>query len=491
MPRQTFAIERFNMGLVTALDVRDINPDACADGSKDLEASSAEGTLYGRKADLNAARSNITAATILAAMIRKVDGGQCLVNATASACYANDNGDDTRTLTLSISNPSSITVFNREARVGADTPQFVGYTGDPATTLVSGDCELSRHTGATTQNPIMSTAGLNQGNLDRSKVYYYKISLTYDDYQESPLNATQTDNILGAPIVWCYSAFPGITVQFRVDDTFWNNGRFTAANLYRAESLGPSLASAPGTQYRLVGTYAKDASGWSTASGYHHRTVDDRGDIGQTYETRTGCPETLDTNFVKYKLGAMVNSDFVVAKCDSSLLDDATHMIFKSKSNRPDMFNWIEDYLRIPTIPNCITSYAGRLFAFDSSTMYRINTDGMYIEDALVGVGVSGANCALGTEHGLFILDKASPYVYDGSSVIPIGSPIIDKYRAESWTRPAVLFHQASGSVLFANLGGGQAYVWNIAKKRWDLWTFTAAGCGYTDLNGALWMTTG
>ena len=51
MPREELNIERFDVGLVTAIDPKDVSLDASTDGSVNLEAMTAHGRLKGRLVD--------------------------------------------------------------------------------------------------------------------------------------------------------------------------------------------------------------------------------------------------------------------------------------------------------------------------------------------------------------------------------------------------------------------------------------------------------
>ena len=44
------------------------------------------------------------------------------------------------------------------------------------------------------------------------------------------------------------------------------------------------------------------------------------------------------------------------------------------------MFNWIEDYLVLPSTPTALASFQGRLYAFDKQNTYRIDPNNLIIE---------------------------------------------------------------------------------------------------------------
>jgi hypothetical protein len=346
------------------------------------------------------------------------------------------------------------------------------------------------------------------GALAQTTQYFYKVSIEYDNYEESILSAQEPAMAIGVGLaipMFSYHPLPGyssVQIIIKIPDAIVENPRVTAVNLYRAESvweqtaagLDPPPVIVADSLYRQIIRIPKTDSAWvstipgswyggyppgfvsddSSAHGY--RYTDIGGDDGQTYEDRTGISGTLDSNFVNYKLSAVVNSQFVIAQCQHSEITDAGLMIFKSKANRPDMFDWIDDFIKMPTMPVCMLGFNGRLFVFDGGSMYVVNIDEMFIEDAMQGVGVGSPFSALATHHGLFILDRNMPWVHDGTELIPLGAAIIDKWRNQTWDQYSmVAWHERSGAVLFMDLSHGVAFAYSIASKRWDYWTLPAS----------------
>jgi len=312
-----------------------------------------------------------------------------------------------------------------------------------------------------------------------SRKYYYKAAFQYDGYQHSPLSSVST----AAPIS---TNGKQITIDLTNIDEL--STRISHILLFKAS--GPVSGGQPDSFYRLVKAIATDDFGW-VISGVTASFVvqDDLETTGSAYESLSGMPETLPDSMVNYTLSAAVNGYLFVANCFHTSLPDASHMIFRSKIARFDMFDWSTDFIKLPIVPTAIVGYAGRLFVFDEVNTYKINPDGMYIEDRYEGIGCLSPRSVVVTERGMFYCDRNNIYAHDGRTPIPIGEPIRvpnSSTNSIGWTsaghtnhKPVLGYLARKEYVVIAvsDVGGRDLFfVFNIAKKRWDLWTVPAGG---------------
>lgn len=507
MPTETLNIDGFHQGIVSSPDPKDIDINAASD-STDVEPQADEGKVEGRLQDV-AVTSSVIAGASHSATVRNDDGTADVFYLASGRLYVTKNFPSGTTTDLGvITNGGSIAVFNREVRVAGDPPKLVRYNG--ASFIVEDAEQVAPPSGVTLQDDALrlvvtpididvtrhwqdedkkwASGEFNAlhpggGSLDFNTVYFYRIAFVYDHTQESVLetqatgtwffespNTQNVPRLSGEPRLGPYS----LGVDIYLLASLWDSPtRKTGIVLYRAE-VPTHRGGAPTTVYTHVATINLTDAGWATAfTTYKKFRVVDDGRMGPSYEDRNGLSETLTSNFVNYKLAVMADSALVAANCTKTGLDDASHMIFKSRANRPDMFNWIEEYMKLPIIPTAMASFGGRLFVFDSNSMRRVNLSGMYVEDALEGVGALGARSVLVTEFGMFIAAPAMAYMHDGRTLQPIGATIATEWKAWAADPIVTVFHQDSNSIVFFKPGNlATAYVYNLAGKRWDKWTF-------------------
>ena len=358
-------------------------------------------------------------------------------------------------------------------------------------------------------------SSLTSGNVGvflNTKKYYYALSAVYDGYQEGVLSTPVT--IIPNQFSTTTTNSMKVTISLRGLSSL--SKRISHVNLYRAESS--SLQSdKPDGFFRLLKTIPLDSSWssvsdsfWESASSnvYREYVYDDNSQAGATYEAINGISEVIDNSIVNYALSTQLNGHHVVAKCFHADLPDAERYIFKSKPGKFDQFDWTADFVRLPTIPTAITAFAGRIYAWDENTMYRINLDGMYIEDTYKGIGCIGNQAFEVTEYGMCFCDHQNIYLHDGKQPMIISENIKD---GDSVPRPTTLdgatvvsldlswdgkaasagankagicieFDSKRGSFLIfwshaASSDPSRAYAWayNLARKRWDLLAVTTS----------------
>lgn len=271
------------------------------------------------------------------------------------------------------------------------------------------------------------------GPFTNARKAYYKASYIYDGYQESPM--------MSEPVIFNTTA--GQSVQLRMLCYKNMSARVTGINIYRAES--DQAASAPQGYYRqVVSIDLTSILGWAKTiyeaaawGNYYEYTYTDIGSYGVSYEANTEISEDITDTNVNYKLQCLYAGYHFVANCYSSYYDDATHILFRSKLNAPDMFDISTDYLKLPVIPTAMAAYGGYVWVFDKSHIYRINPQNMVIEDVTSGAGCIGYRAVTVTEEGMFFADERTIWMYNGQNLADIGFPIQTAYDS-SW-----MSHQA------------------------------------------------
>ena len=329
-----------------------------------------------------------------------------------------------------------------------------GSTADFGVKISPGD-----ETDADAEDPVNFVAGNN---------YYYKLSFIYDGFQESPLT------------LYADKYTPAVNLENLLLTVFMKkpvSPRATHVVLYRKKGADEF--------YKMVKEVKLSASWMAADTDSFKKVILDNGKSGATYESITGMPEGLRGTSVNYALSTQHDSSLVIANCDHAEINNGTHFVFKSQPGNLSVFNWAQDYLVLPNIPTAIKSYSGKLFAWDSGNMHRINMQNMAVEDSYEGVGCFGENAVLVTDLGMFFCDGNNMYMHTGSNLSPIGDAILQSSEGDlayAWhnithdTPVQIGYNAKTSSVYFCfnhkPVTGDNVYkawVYNIRLKRWDL----------------------
>tara|TARA_Y100000031_G_C8249225_1_gene399633 strand:- start:1311 stop:4823 length:3513 start_codon:yes stop_codon:yes gene_type:complete len=336
-----------------------------------------------------------------------------------------------------------------------------------------------------------------------NKKLFYKVSFTYDGYQESPLSeetwTLANDNDLQK----------SVSVKIQLDRPSEINSRVSHINLYRAN--GPesiSDADKPLGLYRLV--ESRPSTAWVNKYQSVAYIEDTSDALTGSYESRSGISETMTNTTVRWGIGTVAAGCLIVGDCGTDEFSDASTYLFKSKPGDFDKFNWSMEYLRLPFKPVAITSFQGRVYCWSTNTMLRINPDQFYIEDTFDGFGCLNKKAVIVTEHGMFFADKNNIYMHNGQSPVPIGVPIIQftdedspsgkgyiEIAADNADKVVMSFDAKRGAVIcFMNNDDTEddastAFVYNVNKGRWDIWSHTALTDAVTGEDGYIYQTDG
>jgi hypothetical protein len=316
--------------------------------------------------------------------------------------------------------------------------------------------------------------------------YYWKASFVYDGYQYSPLSevlATQTNG---------GGVFSARSLSIAIRDISQIPSRVTSIAIFRSRS--PESDASPTEFYRQVTLINLDTATF-TISGVVATivVVDDVDDVGAPYSQITGMPESLETSMVNYALSTSHNGSLFVTKCFKKELDGASHFLFRSKPSRYDMFDWSNDFLRLPDLPVAMATFAGKVWVFTHTKTFMINADGLYIEDTFEGIGADNDRSVLVAETGMYVCNKSGIWVSDGRKFTNIASPIESKSTAVSgvvsWRDvthtsygPIIIGDFKNNSVLFVvstdSNGSNMAFVFNYLKNTWEYWTLKSSSDG-------------
>ncbi len=534
MSRERFGISDFSLGIIKRMDAEDIPYNAASD-SNNIDGDAPEGQLQAIPASLTV--STLATASRLFEWIKRLDGSWNLIHVDAANInvMADFYGAPSAAITPVACAATSMVSHNEEVHVA------VGNDGGsaPSAPNWTGYCDYGQFGGATlgwkslsavlarpamgADYNISTTGHTGTTTFDAAKIYKYNISFVYDGVQESPLgNGVQTFSIAA------YGSDPDyVTVRIRLETVANLNVRVTGLKLYRKEydSLG-NETSLWKLQQQISTTAAVgyvDRSGsnisWVTdVAAKYIDYVDNNTDILSSYEEQSGMPETLTSSDVYYTLNTDLNAFHFVAGCAKAGLPDATMMMFRSKQYRYDMFDWSQDFLKLPTTPTALKAFGGKIYAFDENSIHRINPDGMYIEHSTTGIGCLSQRSIVITDYGMFWCDNKNAYWHDGSQIRSIGDAVRQDYTSSAfWSgfssdyttghqglTPIVVFHAPKNYILFimpdyAPLNGvSNVWAYHVQKQRWDKWTsFTACpaitvGFGaFSGRNGEVYVSDG
>ena len=320
--------------------------------------------------------------------------------------------------------------------------------------------------------------------------YYYKVSYIYDGYQEGPLSDSYWSH-------YDAQSRAKLSIKIKVKNV---SRRLTHVCLYRKDNLNDF--------YKLVKQIDTD-SGWNFDGTYYSYIFGDEGQLGPTYESRTGMSEVLDTIKLKYGMSIEIDGYMFVGDCSHSKIESASNMIFRSRPGMFSMFDYANDFLTLKSKPTALANFNGRLYVFDINNIYKVNQESLIIEDIYEGVGCLSKDSIVVTEYGMFFADKTGAYRHDGQQPIKISQSIqkggdtessfvtgdiTDNIKDISWESvvtsvnkaPYVAYNSGMNSVLFNveyldtaevhtyNLFASKRrqYIWsyNLINKRWDLW---------------------
>ena len=325
---------------------------------------------------------------------------------------------------------------------------------------------------------VATDHGSDTGDLQSGFTYFYKTSMIYDGYQETPLSMETTLDVK--------TDTTNTTLVITINDYAQVPKRASGVKVYRAESTS-NTNTKPDSVYRLV-KVIPFSKAWTVSGVTYSYEFDDTGIKGASFEAESGLSETLEGTLPRYSLSAQLNNQHYIGKCwHEGYVNDATSYVFVSKVGKFDVFDWLVDFIKLPTVPTALTSFSGRIYAFDEVNTYRMRGSaggqGLYIEDVFEGVGCLNDDAVVSTDFGMFFADNKNIYQHNGKSAEPIGEAIVRGDSVYSWQNRDTSYHTRAmydatrRSVYFTFKAGSNyyAWAWNIPRKRWDMLSFADA----------------
>jgi len=238
---------------------------------------------------------------------------------------------------------------------------------------------------------------------------FYAVAYVYDGYQEGPLSSPVSVDLKQNQT----------HVRLPVNSNIANapSPRVRAVAVYRAMAFSAG-APAPETSYRYVGTVNLISGGGLVF------LEDDLSLDRNTYEERTGIPETVDTQDLRYRVAATDGIYYFVGDVhlyrNGALAEDWSVYVFRSQPLRPDMFDWTKDFVRLPEPPTAMAFLAGKLLVWTTSSLYILSRD-LAVLERLQGLGCKSQVSVVVWDYGVSWASSDGWWVYDGANVLALG----------------------------------------------------------------------
>lgn len=512
MPKEVITIESFR-GAMQSADARD-TPLQSASHLIDVDPSSKRGELRGRKDDLE-----LVLTPINGEVFEAIEDGTKVISFDGTWINAitgvPNTASSTQIINPTTSGDGDISSDGRSARVALGNgsthiPQWIGFIDHDQF-----DGEKTAPAGATNYAPahlvsptpisikggtvsITSASSGDETAFPTGYQYAYRVSYEYDGYQNGPMH-----DMGGVTVDTSTYANGAKEIEFDLLATAPSNvpARVTAINVWRNyRAVGASNYL---DLWRLVERIDINDADWTVDTTNHIYTFTDQGDSTEDWESFTGLPDKSDglgvysdTLAINYQLCEMVNGYHFIADCYHPRIDQAQNFLFRSLRNRPDMYNWAEDFLVLPTKPVALANFLGKLYAFGEGVMYRIDPERMEIEQTIQGYGVRDKRSIVVTERGMLFCNSNNIYLHDGVQITPIGDPILhnDYDDTYSWlganhTGIPLCLYDAKYDyfIVVYNRGGTPAwgaFVYHMKDQSWYIFDFDDT-IGNGEPNGA------
>ena len=493
--RESIDLTLFNVGLISNPDQQDIPNEAQAEGSYNLDVE-ALGKLKGIPKQTSVSIYGLDG--VVHGWIERNTGEWDLVYSTGSRTkiITDFYGTQAESILAGMSaiGADSIIPNNQEVHVGTGKTTdaaWIGYIeygqfGDsaPGFTVTTtklrpvqrtnyGDAyNVSITASASAVDGVLDAATSATGNPHSQLMSYeYALSYTYDGYQESPIRSA------GGSIYTGGNEYDKINLKVTIPTKTHISDRITSIQIWRRDKL-VGTQTIPG-EYRLIESVsiADWVSGtYRVLSGTDALIyIEDINAPGLTYEEYTGISEVIEDTYVKFGVGTVVNNMLFVTDVSHSKIpeEDSSHVIFRSKSYRYDMFDWVNDKLTMPTKPKAMKSHRGKLYVWDENNTYVINPTLLQIENVISGRGCSSQQSVIETDYGLFWANQNGVYWSTVTEELlqptkdNLSEPIRTQYQTAALYQTPKLVYNSPRNQLLVHLGDS-IYAYNTVEKRWD-----------------------
>ena len=368
---------------------------------------------------------------------------------------------------------NEIIVFDRDL-VGNPAETYFGTLGGaPTISSIETTAWVFRDEGVL--YPIYKESGISlsieMGSEDPAiQTDFYKYSFIANDIMETPLSDTTLIKSNDGS---------ARTITVTIADTSIVPVIFTAINIYHASSEDEA-GTGPEGYYRLVKTITLKDNSFSVSGDGRAYVFVDTSLGGVSYETNTGIPESIAYVSLKYALSCTCGSELFITRVTHPSLPDAQTMVFKSKPFRFGMFNWVEEYLKLPCVPVAMKSWNGRVYIFGETDCYIVNPQSMNVEQKIPGLGTLGQNSVGETPLGLVVANAQSVWLL-GEKLTEIGRPILETMVPDIlyWNdlsfanmKPWVIYSTKYNAVfIIVEDTDTYAFVFFFSVGQWSLWS--------------------
>lgn len=292
--------------------------------------------------------------------------------------------------------------------------------------------------------------------------------------------------------------------QYVTGTASWYKWIPTTVSLSSTNNVGSEIndkIEASDWYYDPMGTKEEDLSNGTTNVSANYRYfrkvncffVDDNSD-GNTFENNSGLSEDATTTRVDYRLAETFNGFQFVSRISghSDLGNDGVYAILRSRQNCYDIYDHLNDIMRLPEPALMLRAFDNRLYAFGKNTIYVISHN-LYIEDKIDGIGITSnpLDSSYGikpivNDYGMFWTDGKGAYWHDGKQILEITDIIKDKfastYNSSSSSSRSIAYSGEKKSVLFGYMNSSCYYAWafHLPTKQWFFWNLgTCSTNGY------------
>ena len=290
---------------------------------------------------------------------------------------------------------------------------------------VGNDAQDNNENACIADNPNNYFSRTGSSTFDPGKKYYYRMSYTFDGFQESPLGQTTWEYDMekqSAAIIKDGLDTLKLTIKLKSVPK-----RATHITVWRKDGDDEAL-------FRSVEQVSL-SSGWVFNGVNYSREIIDPGKEGPSYEALTGLSSTMSSSTLNYSMSCIANNQLFVARARIKETGESyPNFLFRSIAGNFSIFNWAQDYCKLPNIPNAIASMTNKLFAWDDNKMYIIDPIQMFVRETFDGIGCLGKESVIISETGMFWFDKSNVYLLPRTGGIDyVGNKILTSEHGVGW----------------------------------------------------------